>query len=85
LTDVLAADVLGYDVAWFLFNLGRMPPCMPWASIDPAVAAPRAVTGLAVVAVVLVLPAGSALACALAFRGRRRLLKGQPAPLPIRR
>ena len=71
---VLATVVLGYAVAWFLFNLGRMPPYIPGASIDPTVATPRAVTGLAVVAVALVLP-GSALACAWAFRGRRRMLK----------
>lgn len=70
---VLAIFVLGYAAAWFLFNLGRMPPYIPGASIDPTIAPPRAVVGLAVVASVLVLP-GSALACALAFRRRRRTL-----------
>ena len=71
---VLATFVLGYAAAWFLFNLGRMPPYIPGASIDPTIAPPRAVVGLAVVASVLVLP-GSALACALAFRRRRRMLR----------
>ena len=70
---VLAAFVLGYAAAWFLFNLGRMPPYIPGATTDPTFAPPRAVAGLAVVASALVLP-GSALACALAFRRRRRML-----------
>ena len=68
---VLAIFVLGYAAAWFLFNLGRMPPYIPGATTDPTFAPPRAVAGLAVVAGVLVLP-GSALACALAFRRRGR-------------
>jgi hypothetical protein len=71
---VLAIFVLGYAAAWFLFNLGRMPPYIPGASIDPTIAPPRAVAGLAVVASALVLP-GSALACALAFRRRGRMLR----------
>jgi hypothetical protein len=68
---VLAIFVVGYAAAWFLFNLGRMPPYIPGATIDPTFAPPRAVRGLAVVAGVLVLP-GSALACVLALRRRRR-------------
>jgi biotin transporter BioY len=71
---VLAIFVLGYAAAWFLFNLGRMPPYIPGASIDPTVAPPRAVAWLAVVAGALVLP-GSALACVLAFRICRRALR----------
>jgi hypothetical protein len=71
---VLATFVLGYAAAWFLFNLGRMPPYIPGASIDPTFAPPKAVAGLAVVTSALVLP-GSALACALAFRCRRRMLR----------
>ncbi|HEV8371131.1 MAG TPA: hypothetical protein VGQ39_24520 [Pyrinomonadaceae bacterium] len=71
---VLAIFVLGYAVAWFLFNLGRMPPYIPGASTDPTFAPPRAVAGLAVVTSALVLP-GGALACALAFRHRRRMLR----------
>src|SRR5205809_216610 len=63
---VLATFVLGYAAVWFAFNLGRMPPYIPGASTDPTFAPPRAVAGLAVVAITLVLP-GSALACALAF------------------
>ncbi len=66
--------VLGYAAAWFLFNLGRMPPYIPGATIDPTFASPKAVAGLAVVASALVLP-GSALACVLAFRSRGRLLR----------
>jgi hypothetical protein len=68
---VLVAFILAYAAAWFLFNLGRMPPYIPGASIDPTIATPRAVAGLAVVAGALVLP-GSALACAVAFRRRWR-------------
>ena len=62
----LAIFVLGYAAAWFVFNLGRMPPYIPGASTDPTFAPPEAVTGLAVFTSALVLP-GSALACALAF------------------
>jgi hypothetical protein len=68
---VLTIFVLGYAAAWFLFNLGRMPPYIPGASTDPTLAPPRAVVWLAVVTGALVLP-GSAIACALAFRGRAR-------------
>jgi hypothetical protein len=68
---VLATVMLGYAAAWFLFNLGRMPPYIPGASTDPTFAPPKAVAGLAVVTIALVLP-GSALACALAFRSRGR-------------
>ena len=64
----LAIFVLGYAAVWFLFNLGRMPPYIPGASTDPTFAPPEAVNGLAVFTTALVLP-GSALACALAFRG----------------
>ena len=71
---VLATFVLGYAAAWFLFNLGRMPPYIPGALTDPRIATPQAVAGLAVVASALVLP-GSALACVLAFRRRRRILR----------
>lgn len=70
----LAIFVLGYAAAWFLFNLGRMPPYIPGASTDPTFAPSRAVAGLAVVASALVLP-GSAIACVLAFRSRRRALR----------
>jgi hypothetical protein len=71
---ILVVFVLGYAVVWFLFNLGRMPPYIPGATIDPTFAPPRAVAGLAVFTSALVLP-GSALACALAFRSRRRMLR----------
>jgi hypothetical protein len=69
---LLAFFVVTYAAAWFLFNVGRMPPYIPGATMDPTVATPRAIAGLAVVASALVLP-GSALACALAFRRRRRM------------
>ena len=72
--SLLAAFVRAYAAAWFLYNLGRMPPYIPGASRDPTFAPPRAVAGLAVVASALVLP-GSAIACALAFRRRRRMLQ----------
>ena len=68
---LLAASIFLYALAWFFFNLHRMPPYIPGATMDPAVASPRATAGLAVVAGVLILP-GSALACALAFRHRRK-------------
>jgi hypothetical protein len=71
---VLATFVFAYAAAWFLFNLGRMPPYIPGASTDPTFAPPRAVAGLAVLASGLVLP-GGALACALAFRRRGRILR----------
>ena len=71
---VLAIFVLGYAAAWFLFNFGRMPPYIPGATMDPTLAPPEAVKGLAVFTSALVLP-GSALACALAFRLRGRRLR----------
>ena len=77
---VLAVFVLGYAAAWFLWNLGRMPPYIPGATTDPTFAPPRAIAGLAVVAGALVLP-GSALACALAFRRRGRMLRRPPTPV----
>ncbi len=75
---VLATFVLGYATAWFLFNLGRMPPYIPGATTDPTFAPPQAIKWLAVFTSALVLP-GSALACALAFRRRRRRPSRTPA------
>ena len=77
---VLAIFVLGYAAAWFLFNLGRMPPYIPGSTMDPTYASPEAVKGLAVVASTLVLP-GSALACLLAFRLHGRMI-GRPTTSP---
>ena len=73
----LAIFVPAWSAAWFLFNLGRMPPYVPGATRDPTYAPPEAVAGLAVVAGVLVLP-GSAVACIWAFRSRMRSLRGAP-------
>ena len=70
----MAIFVLIYSVAWFLFNLGRMPPYIPGATIDPTFASPTAVRGLAVFTSAVVLP-GSALGCALAFRRHMRKSK----------
>ena len=72
---VLATSMLGYAAAWFLFNVGRMPPYIPGATIDPTFASPQAVKGLAIFTVALILP-GSVLACLLAFRIRSRMLRG---------
>lgn len=70
--------VLAWSGAWFLFHLTRMPPYIPGASHDPSYAPPEAVAGLALVASALVLP-GSALACWIAFRSRKRSLLRAPA------
>jgi cytochrome bd-type quinol oxidase subunit 1 len=67
----LAAFVLVYAAAWFSFNLGRMPPYIPGATMDPTVATPDATAGLAVFTAALILP-GSVLACVLAFRRRAK-------------
>ena len=71
---LLAILVLGWAAAWFFFQVDRMPPYIPGASADPTSAPPRAVVELLVVAGALVVPV-SALACALAFRARRRSLR----------
>ena len=69
----LTLFVLAYAAAWFLYNVGRMPPYIPGAVMDPTIATPRAVRALAIFTSLLVLP-GSALAFLLAFRWRRRTL-----------
>ena len=74
---VLASFVLAWSAVWFLFQLHRMPPYIPGATRDPTYAPPEAVAALALVASALVLP-GSAIACALAFRPRRRALARAP-------
>ena len=71
---LLAIFALGWSAAWFLFQLDRIPPYVPGATMDPTYAPPEAVAGLAVVASALVLP-GSLIACMLAFRIRERLLR----------
>ena len=70
----LTIFVLAHAAAWFYFNLGRMPPYIPGAVMDPTIATPQAVRGLAIFTSALVLP-GSALACVLAFRYRRRMYR----------
>ena len=69
----LAIFALGWSAVWFLFQLDRIPPYVPGATMDPTYAPPEAVSGLAVVASALVLP-GSLIACMLAFRIRDSLL-----------
>jgi hypothetical protein len=71
---LLALFVLGYAAVWFLFNVGRMPPYIPGATRDPTFASPQAVSNLAIFTAALVLP-GSALACLLAFRVGRKLMR----------
>ena len=71
---VLAIFSLTWSMAWFLFQLNRIPPYVPGATMDPTYAPPEAISGLAVVASALVLP-GSLLACLLAFRIRARMLR----------
>ena len=71
----LAIFALGWSAAWFLFQLDRIPPYVPGATMDPTYAPPQAVTGLGVIASALVLPV-SAMACLLAFRIRARRLRG---------
>ena len=72
---VLSVFVLGYAVAWYYFNLHRMPPYIPGATMDPTFASPTATRALAIFTSALVLP-GSALACVLAYRRRRRVRAG---------
>ena len=62
-----------WSAAWFLFQLDRIPPYVPGATMDPTYAPPEAVAGLAAVASALVLPV-SVIACVLAFRLRARRL-----------
>ena len=77
LYTVLAATVVAWAAIWFWFNLGRMPPYIPGSTMDPTYASPEAVKGLLVFASAVVLPV-SAIACVLAFRGRRRSLARSP-------
>jgi hypothetical protein len=67
----LSSFVMVWSAAWFLFQLRRIPPYVPGATLDPTYAPPEAIAGLAVVASAVVLP-GSAIACLLAFRRRVR-------------
>ncbi|HEY5839191.1 MAG TPA: hypothetical protein VIT19_09155, partial [Pyrinomonadaceae bacterium] len=55
----LAIFVLGSAAAWFFFNLSRIPPYLPGATMDPTFAPPEAVAGLAVVTCALILPGSS--------------------------
>ena len=68
---LLALVVVAYSVAWYFFNLHRMPPYIPGATMDPSYASPQAARALAIFTAALVLP-GSALACALAYLRRSR-------------
>jgi hypothetical protein len=70
----MTAFVPAYAAAWFVFNLHRMPPYIPGATMDPTYASPEATQALAIFTGVSILP-GGALACALAFRLGRRVLR----------
>ena len=71
---LLATAVVVSSAAWFLFQLDKIPPYVPGATMDPTFAPPEAVRGLAIVAGAAVLPV-SAIACAIAFRMRGRALQ----------
>lgn len=71
LYSAFAAFVVAWAGAWFLFQLNRIPPYLPGATMDPTFAPPEAVARLALIAAVLVLPV-SALACWLGYRSRVR-------------
>lgn len=73
---VLATVVVAWAAAWFLFNLGRMPPYIPGSSKAPTYAPPEAVRGLLIFTGAVVLPAG-AIACALAYRRRKGTLRSE--------
>ena len=71
LYGLMGTVAAGWTAVWFLFQLDRIPPYVPGATTDPTFAPPEAVRGLAIVAAAVVLPA-SVIACALAYRTRRR-------------
>lgn len=70
---LLAASVVVYAALWFAYNVGRMPPYVPGATMDPTYASPEAVRWLALFTTTLILP-GSALAAALAYWRRLRTM-----------
>lgn len=69
---IAALFAVAYAAAWFYWNVKRMPPYIPGATMDPTFASPQAVRGLAIFSSALILP-GSALAFVLAYRRRRKL------------
>lgn len=71
LYTVFAAFVVAWAAAWYLFQLNRIPPYLPGATMDPTFAPPEAVARLALIAALLVLPV-SAIACWLGYRSRGR-------------
>ncbi|HEV2828529.1 MAG TPA: hypothetical protein VGW76_13100 [Pyrinomonadaceae bacterium] len=79
---VLAIFAVCWSAAWFLFQLDRIPPYVPGATMDPTYAPPEAVVGLAVVASALVLPV-SVIACLLTFRIRARMLSRTSARVSV--
>lgn len=72
---VLSVFVVVWSAIWFVVNWNAMPPYIPGATLDPRGASLEAVKGLAVFTSAVVLPL-SAIACALAFRIRRKALAG---------
>jgi integral membrane sensor domain MASE1 len=81
----MTALIAGWSAVWFAFQIHRMPPYVPGATMDPTYAPPEAVTGLLVVAGAVVWPAGL-IACGLSYRARRRFLsRVHPSPTTERR
>jgi hypothetical protein len=71
--------VLAWVVAWFFLNAAFMPPYVSRGPHDPQDAPAMLAMAFAYSAVLIVLP-GSALACWLAYRKRRRMLTRSPQP-----
>ena len=69
----LRCFVVAWAAAWYLFQLNKIPPYLPGATMDPTFAPPEAVARLGLIAAALVLPV-SAIACWLGYRSRARVL-----------
>jgi hypothetical protein len=74
----LALVAVAWAAIWFRFNLHRMPPYIPGATMDPTYASPEATRGLAIVSSAFILP-GSMIACSLAYHLRARFLSRMTA------
>lgn len=78
LYSALASFAIGWAGAWFLFQLNRIPPYLPGATMDPTFAPPEAVSRLALIAAVLVLPV-TAIAVVLGYRSVLAALTPRPS------